>query len=105
MSVKLIILFVLSLIMGVAFTTAGFYFLSQKYLDSLNEATSEKSEEALKKNMFKAKGTGYVAIAFGAVTLVWAAAMFMFPQILSALALIYMIFLAIAFLFLYFVFR
>lgn len=91
--------------MGIVFTIAGFFFLSQNYLNRLNEASPEKSEEALKKNKFKAKGTGYVSVSFGAITIVWAIMMFMFPQLLSVLALIYMIFLAIAFLFLYFAFR
>jgi len=105
MSAKFVILFVLSILMGIVFFGLGFYFLSQKYISQLNEASAEKSEEAFKKNRFKAKGTGYVSIGFGAITLVWAMMMFMFPALLSLLALIYMIFLAIAFLSLYFVFR
>lgn len=90
------ILFILSLIAGIAFVAAGIYFLSEKFLQRLNSASREKTEASLQKNSFRAKGSGYVAISLGAFTIVWAILLICFPAISNLLALIYMIFLVVA---------
>lgn len=105
MNIKFIILLILSLIMGIVFFVAGFYFLSKKYIIKLNEATPDKSPEKLKKNEIRSKGCGYVAFGVGGITLTWAFLMFLMPSAIYLLALIYMIFLIIAFIFISYVFR
>jgi len=105
MSIKFYILFVASILMGIMFMVAGFYFLSPKFINKLNEAAPEKSEEIFKKNRFKAKGSAYVALSIGAITLVWAALMFLMPQALNIFVLVYMVLLMIAACVLVFAFR
>lgn len=122
MTAKLILLGVLAFFAGVAFITTGIYFLSQGFLDKLNasnfpsafpsEMTQHSKDYAnsspgepgiaqgtinLKKNEFRAKGSGLTAISLGTITIVWGIMLFSFPQIASALALVYMIFLIAAF--------
>jgi hypothetical protein len=86
------ILVILSFIAGIAFCAAGVYFLLPRYLDKLNEATSDKSPETQRKNQLRAKSSGYVALGLGALTLVLAFMLISFPQIASPLVLVYMIF-------------
>ena len=109
MSAKVIVLGVLSIITGIALCAVGIYFLSQKFLQKLNDSFQSESEvlsdEVKNKNAFRAKGSGLTAIALGAVTFVWGLCMLSLPQIISALVLIYMLFLIAAFLVLYFVFK
>ena len=90
------ILVILSFIAGVAFCTAGVYFLLPRYLDKLNEAASDKSPETQRKNQLRAKSSGYVALGLGALTIVFAFMMLSFPQITSPLVLVYMFFLLVA---------
>ncbi len=90
--------------MGFVFLGVGIHFLSKKFLNKLNEASSN-NQELLKHNQIKAKGSGYVALALGALTLVWAILFLLIPSAIPLLALIYMIFLIISFLVLTFVFR
>ena len=91
MSAKVIILFILSLIMTVILFGVGIYFLSIKFLDKLNESSAVKSAKTFAKNKSRAKGSAYVALALGAITLVWAIMLISFPQIMQILALAYMI--------------
>ena len=91
MSIKVIFLGILALIAGLAFVAVGIYFLSQKFLDKLNQSNSDK------KNEFRARGSGFTAISLGVLTIVWALMLFTFPQIAPALALVYMVFLIAAF--------
>lgn len=97
MNTKIIILFILSLIAGIAFFAIGFYFLSQKFLSKLNDSSFDKSSESQTKNLFRSKGCGYTSLALGAITLVWGVFLFMFPTLASVFALIYMILLIVAF--------
>lgn len=97
MNTKIIILFILSLIAGIAFFAIGFYFLSQKFLSKLNESSFDKSSESQTKNLFRSKGCGYTTLALGAITLIWGIFLFMFPALAPVLALIYMILLIAAF--------
>lgn len=105
MSIKYKILIILTFVMGIAFCAIGIYFLSQKFLNKLNEASPKKSEESFKHNSFRAKGSGYVSLSLGALTLIWGIFFILLPQIIPILALIYMIFLVAAFLVLNFVFK
>ena len=90
------ILIILSFIAGLAFCAAGVYFLLPGYLDKLNEATADMSPESLRKNQLRAKSSGYVALGLGALTLVLAFMLLTFPQIASAMVLVYMFFLLAA---------
>lgn len=99
------ILPILSLIAGVAFIAGGIYFLSEKFLQKINEATPNLNEESIRKNTFRAKGTGYVSFSVGALTFVFAIMLFMFPALATALALFYMIMLVFAFLSLVIIYR
>ena len=105
MSVKLIILFVLSLIAGISFIAIGIYFHTQKFINKLNESAAVQDEVHFKLNSWRAHNSANIAIALGALTLVWAFMLFTFPQIAPALSLIYMIMLVIAFCFLNVVFK
>lgn len=99
MSAKLVFLAVMAIIAGFSFIAAGIYFLSQKFLDKLNESAASETDAdvVLRKNQFRAKGSGLTAVSLGVLTLVWALMLFSFPQIVPALALVYMIFLIGAF--------
>ena len=97
MTGKVIFQAILSIIAGAAFIAVGIYFLSSRFLQKLNEAAADKSEEACKKNAFRAKGSGLTALSLGVLTLVWGLMLFTFPQIAAPLALVYMIFLIAAF--------
>ena len=90
------ILVILSFIAGAGFCSAGVYFLLPGFLDKLNEAAADKSPDAQRKNQLRAKASGYVALALGALTLVLAFMLLSFPQIASPLVLVYMIFVLIA---------
>lgn len=105
MSTKLIILAIFSFISGMIFLCIGFYFLSKKFLNKMIDSASDKSEKSLKHLEFRCKGSGYVGITFGALTIMWGILLLMFPVIAAPLALVYMIILAIAFVFLMFVFK
>lgn len=105
MNAKFLVLLILSIVMGIGFVVVSFYFSSQKYISRLNEASPEKSEEAFRKNAFRAKGSSIVSLVLGILTIVWGIVLFIFPQISGPLALFYMIVLIIAFLFLSFVFK
>ena len=86
----------ISFVMAIIFIAVGIYFLSSKFLDKLNEASSVKSEEAFRKNKFRAKGCGLVSLGVGFLTFVWALIIISFPMILNALALVYMLFILAA---------
>lgn len=90
------LLSILSIIAGVAFTIVGIYFLSGSYLTKLNEASPEKSPENLAKNKLRAKASGYVGLGIGALTIMFGVMLLMFPTIAPALALTYMVLLMIA---------
>ena len=90
------ILVILSFIAGLAFLAAGVYFLLPGYLNKLNEAASDKSPENLRRNALRAKSSGYVSLGLGALTIVFAFMILSFPQIISPLVLVYMIFLLAA---------
>ena len=91
MSAKVIFLGVLAVLAGIGFIATGIYFLSQKFLNKLNESNNDKN------NAFRARGSGLTSISLGVLTVVWALMLFTFPQITAALALIYMVFLIAAF--------
>lgn len=105
LSPKLIILFILSLFMGVVFIVLGFYFYGKKFLNKLIEASPVKDEKTMKKITLKAKGSAYVSFGLGGLTIVWGIVLFCMPAITSILAFVYMIMLIIAFIFLTFVFK
>lgn len=90
------ILVILSFIAGVAFCAAGVYFLLPGFLDKINEAASDKSPEAQRKNQLRAKSSGYVSLGLGTLTIVFAFMLLSFPQITSPLVLVYMFFLLAA---------
>lgn len=90
------ILSILSIIAGIAFATAGIYFLSGTYLNKLNEASPEKSSENLAKNRLRAKTSGYIGLGIGALTIMFGIMLMMFPGIAPALALTYMVILMIS---------
>ena len=81
----------MSIVVGIAFFAMGIYFLGGKFLRMLNESAAVKSDEVFKKNTKRAKSCGYVSMALGALTLVWAGFMFVFPEIAGMLGLIYML--------------
>ena len=89
---KLILLCIFSILMSVVFIGVGIYFMSERFLEKLNEASSVKSEEVFKKNKFRSKGCGMVSLSLGFLTIVWIAVIFTFPAILNVLALVYMFF-------------
>ncbi len=97
MNNKIIVLFVLCLISGIVFIAAGVYFLSNKYLEKINEVSSKNSVDYEKKNKIKCKIYGYSSIAIGALTLVWGIAVKLMPESIYILALVYMIVLVITF--------
>lgn len=97
MTVKILIFTILSFLVGLGFIFSGIYFLSEKFLEKLNEADPEKSEKSARRNAFRAKGTGLVALSVGALTLAFAAMLIVFAPIAAALALVYMIILVLAF--------
>lgn len=93
MSAKIIVLFVLSLIVGIALIGAGIYFLSKRYISKLNEASPDQEKTTLKKNELRAKVSAYISFALGALTLVWASIILVMPQMAAILAIVYMFFL------------
>lgn len=97
MPVKILVFTILSFIAGAGFIAAGIYFLGEKFVQKLNDADPEKSELSERRNAFRAKGTGLVALSVGALTLVFAAMLIVFTPIAAALALTYMILLVLAF--------
>ncbi|MCR4580161.1 MAG: hypothetical protein K5681_07435 [Treponema sp.] len=105
MTGKVIFQAVLSIIAGIAFITIGIYFLSSRFLNKINEASSIQSEEVFKKNAFRAKGSGYITLALGALTLVMALLLFTFPIAASWISLVYLFFIMIAVMVLVFVFK
>jgi len=70
--------------------SAGIYFASQKFLTRLNESSAIKNAQTFAKNKVRAKGSSYISLGLGALTLVWAVMIMMFPGLTSYLALIYM---------------
>lgn len=90
------ILSILSIIAGIAFTAAGVYFLTPGYLNKLNTATSELSPEKVAKNKLRAKACGYIGLGIGALTVVFGIFLFIFPELSSVLVLIYMVTLLIS---------
>ena len=113
---------VLSIAAGADFIAVGIYFLSSRFLAKLNEASApapapqnaeskaaqdaEVTQEAVfRRNAFRAKGSGYTALALGALTLAQAFLLFSFPAAASALSLVYLSFILIAVIILVFVFK
>lgn len=94
---KIVLLFVLSLISGILFIMAGFYFLSKKYLEKMNEFSAKTKVDYKKANEKKCKIYGYSSIAIGAITAVWGIFVKLIPESVYMLALVYMIVLVIAF--------
>lgn len=105
MSSKLILLIVFSFIAGLVFLCFGLYFLSDSFVKKMTESYPDKSEQGIKKCEFKCKGSGYVALFFGLITIFWAVLFVIFKDFFSILALIYMVLLAIAFFVLMVVFK
>ena len=105
MSSKLIVLIVFSFVAGIVFLCFGLYFLSDSFIKKMTESNPDKSSEGIKKCEFKCKGSGYVAMFFGLITIFWAILLLIFKDFFSILALIYMVLLAIAFLVLMVVFK
>jgi len=105
MSAKLIILIVLSFLAGIIFLGFGYYFLSTAFVNKMKEAYPDKSAEGMKKCEFKCRGSGFVTIFFGMITLFWAVLLLIFKDFFPILALIYMALLAIAFLALMVIFK
>ena len=104
MTGKVIFQALLSLVAGGAFIAVGIYFLSERFLNKINESSSAQTEEVLKKNKFRAKGR-LTTLALGAITLVQALLLFTFPLAASWLSLIYLIFIMAAVLVLVIVFK
>ena len=73
------ILAILCFIAGLALAATGIYFLTPGFQS--------------KTNFKHTKAISYVALGLGALTLVWGFMLFLFPQIQTFLALIYMFFL------------
>jgi len=105
MTGKVIFQALLSLVAGGAFIAVGIYFLSERFLNKINESSSAQTEEVLKKNKFRAKGSGLTTLALGAITLVQALLLFTFPLAASWLSLIYLVFIMAAVLVLVIVFK
>lgn len=105
MSAKLIFQAVLGIIAGIAFIAVGFYFLSSRFLGKLNEASPVQSDEAFRKNEMRAKGSGYITLALGALTLVHSLMILTFPQVSNWLSLAYLVLVMISVLVLVFVFK
>lgn len=105
MTVKILVIMITGILAGLAFMGVGFYFLSSTFLNKLNEASPVKEEKQQNHNAFRAKGSGYVSIALGALTLMWSILLAVCPPLLNLLVLIYMIFLVAAFAVLTVVFR
>ena len=105
MTGKVIFQAILSILAGAAFIAVGLYFLSSRFLQKLNEAAADKSEEACKKNAFRAKGCGLTTLALGALTLVMALLLFSFPVAASWISLVYLFFIMIAVLAVVFIFK
>ena len=77
--------------MSLILIVAGIYFLSSSFIEKLNDSSAVKISEVFEKNKKRAKGSAYISIALGALTLVWAIMFITFPQILQILALLYMV--------------
>lgn len=105
MSPKIVILFILSLLMSFALIAVGIYFASEKFLNKLNEASAIKNAQTFAKNKVRAKGSAYISLGLGALTLVWAVMLMIFPGISSYLSLIYMAVLFISCVFLVFLYK
>ena len=105
MTAKVIFQAVLSIAAGAAFIAAGIYFLSSRFLQKLNEAAPGQNDDQLRRNAFRAKGSGLTSLALGAVTLVQALLLFTFPAAASALSLAYLFFILIAVIILVFIFK
>ena len=105
MNTKTIILAIFCFLAAVLFITAGIYFLSQKFIEKLNEASPDKSPEALKKNSSRAKGSAYISLGIGGLSLALGAISLSFPQAAPVMALTYMILLMIAVFALIFVYK
>ena len=97
MNPKLILLLVLSIISGLGFIVAGIYF----FINASNQNNSEND----KINSFRYRGSGYVALSMGFITIFWAVLLYLFPSLVPALALMYMICLIIAFISLIYIYR
>lgn len=104
-SVKILLILILAIIMGIAFFVTGFIFRSQKFIDRLNAAAPVPSAELFKKNEIRAKGSSIVAFGIGGLTLIWGIIVFMLPSLAGILAIVYMVILIFAFLFLMLAFK
>ena len=96
MIAKTLLLSILFIIAGLSFIGAGIYFLSSRFLNKLNEAAPQKTDEIFRKNTFRAKGSGYTAIGLGALTVVWSIITFLIPQAAAIMGLVYLFILMIA---------
>lgn len=104
MSWKIVLLFVMSMAAGIVFCAAGIYFLSDAFLRKMTEAAGQ-TEDSMRGIKFRCRGSGYCALALGALTFVWGILLFLFPIFAPQLALVYMIFLALMFAAVMFLFR
>ena len=105
MNGKIIFLAVMCFFMAVVFAAMGIYFLSSRFLQKLNDASAEKSEQIIKKNRLRAKGSGYITVGLAALTLFLGILVLLFSAIAPYLAVSYMILLIIALIILIFLYR
>ncbi len=105
MNLKIVLLFILSLLMSFVLIAVGIYFASEKFLNKLNESSAIKNVQTFAKNKVRAKGSAYISLGLGALTLVWAVMLIMFPGLSSYLSLIYMAVLFICCVFLVFLYK
>jgi len=104
MSGKYIVLLILSVLAGAGFIACGIYFLSEGFVKKLNEAVAF-DETKKKLNKFKAKGSGYMALGIGGLTLVFACFICLMPELVPVLGLVYMIILVLGFVSLTIIFK
>lgn len=89
------IILIAFLICGILFLLAGMYFLSNKFLQSLQEAAS--SPEKQKAALLSGKISGYVSLGIGGFTVFCGIITKLMPQIFQYLAIAYVIILIAGF--------
>ena len=90
---KEIIIGIIFIIGALLFITAGFYFKSKKYIESLCDGIFDEKKRK-EKELF-GKFTGFFSMALGFLTLISGVMFFMFPEIKYYIALIYIIVFAV----------
>lgn len=92
---KALVILISFCVFGLIFMAAGMYFLSEKYLGALKNASG--SEEKAKAAVKSGRTCGYVSLGLGGFTVFCGIFAKLMPGIFSYLALAYVIVLIIAF--------